>query len=722
MSDAPELEAIRASLPEDLSPFLQGARLERHGHLNRVQLTTTPTPDQLNRITNSLAQSGWSSVEVRPSSGPLAGNAPLKIDLEDSPADASQSAASQDASTQEPDQTSDNSEELAAEKVSDQTSSIEEDAKDRLSAIQAQVKALTDDARQQRLRTRMAEIEVRRLERNRDELSARIQGIQESRESLEEWVLQRRDSFAWQFVGKLARERRSASRDYRDARNQLESGRRRLNELLVPSYRKPRFLLKALTSVVIAIVLVSLIQVLARDTDVFGNLRIPDALAMSGFAGLLLMGILFWQWMSLERAKASQALRTSHENRTAIGDFGLDMGQHALMLISLTRNVLVPVPFLIALVLFVEYLATVLPNAALSFVPSTLWLIFIALAMWIVAILGAWWAYYQQLSRLRGLMLRSVHEAKWQQSRYLHARREEYRLEAMHALVPEYLELLGRAMHAPWKVDASLVESHRSDPPVDVFPAAVSLAQAHRGFGSADAQLMQQAFSSAYYPGWLSEAFDDLLRVANEREGALENRVDREAIYADPGDSLRGPRKRAIEGMCSEEVRLKIGRSRLPVLADTVQKHGIRNLKPAVLPLRDSGLGDVQVSTSRFRAEDDELESWDDFLARALTPAAPFSLITFDPMKLSQRPTRIHRSHVLAPQELLDDVSGSEFDVIAEDDDAGAPLDWVIRVDRSDWLDPEVLRLFSRHGGTAAPPQASPLQEDKERRASLPEG
>jgi hypothetical protein len=684
-------------------------------------LTTTPTPDQLNRITNSLAQSGWPAVEVRPANGLLNDKASLKIHLEGSAVQDADTNSEPSDSERMPDESEDAGN-PGAEETPDPTSSLEEEAKGRLATIQAQVEALKDDVREQRLRTRMAEIEVRRLERNRDELSGRIQGIQDSRESLEEWVLQRRDSFAWQFVGKLARERGRASRDYRDARNQLESGRRRLNELLVPAYRKPRFLLKVLTAVAIAIVIVAIIQVLARDTDVFGDLRIPEALAMSGFAGILLLGVLIWQWMSLERAKASQALKTSYENRTAVGDFGLDMGQHALMLISLTRNVLVPVPFLIALVLFVEYLATVLPDAALRFVPSTLWLVVIALSLWIISILGAWWAYYQQLSRLRGLMLRSVHEAKWQQSRYSHARREEYRLEAMHALVPEYLELLGRAMHAPWKVDASLVESHRSEPPVDVFPAAVSLAQAHRGLGTADAQLMQQAFSSAYYPGWLSEAFDDLLQVANEREGALENRVDREAIYADPGDSLRGPRKRAIEGICAEEVRLKIGRARLPVLADTVQRNGIRNLKPAVLPLRDSGLGDVQVSTSRFRAEDDELESWDDFLARALTPAAPFSLITFDPMKLSQRPTRIHQSHVLAPQELLDDVSGSEFDVIAEDDDAGAPLDWVVRVDRSDWLDPEVLRLFSKHGGTPVPPQGGTPEADEERRASLPEG
>jgi len=722
MPEAPELEAIQALVPDHLVEFFEGAILERHGDVHRVQLSTTPTPDQLNRITNALAQSGWPAVEVRPADGPLGDKPALSIHLVDSVPKGEAGSNSSVTSGEARDGSGNATADSVVEEPPDHTSSLEADARARLATVQERVQTLTDEVREQRIRARMAEIEVRRLERNREELAGRIQGIQESRQSLEEWVLQRRDSFAWQFVGKLARERGRATRDYRDARSNLESGRRRLNELLVPSYRKPRFLLKALTSAAIALIVVAIIQVLAQDTDVFGDLRIPDVLAMSAFAGVLLAGVLFWQWMSLERARASNALQTSYEKRAAGGDFGLDMGQHALMLISLTRNILVPIPFLLALVLFVEYLATVLPDAALRFVPSPLWLIVIALVVWMVTIFGAWWVYYKQLSRLRGLMLRSVHEAKWQQTRYLHARREESRMETMHALVPEYLELLARAMHAPWKVDSSLVESHRSEPPVAVFPAAVSLAQAHRGFGVADAQLMQQAFSSAYYPGWLSEAFDDLLQVANEREGALENRVDREAIYADPGDSLRGPRKRAIDGICSEEVRLKIGRSRLPSLADMVQRNGIRNLKPAVLPLRDNGLGDVQVSTSRFRTEDDDLESWDDFLARALTPAAPFSLITFDPMKLSERPTRVYRSHVLAPQELLDGVSGSEFDVIEEDDDAGAPLDWVVRVDRSDWLDPSVLRLFSSHAGESVATETSAEADDHERRASLPEG
>ena len=722
MSERPELEAVRELVPEDLKPILDGATIESHGDAHRIQLSRAATLDQINRITNALNNSGWPSVEIKPVDDPNASKmSSLRIHLTtEQSTDETDKGSLDEALSADDEPGVGGPESEAVEAVSAGTSSMEEEARRRLEEIQTRVATLKEQVREQRLSSRMAEIEVRRLERNSEELSSRIQGIEDSRESLEEWVLQRRDSFAWQFVGKLATERARASRDYRDARGQLESGRRRLNELLVPRYRKPRFLLKALTAAAIAVIVVALIQILAQETEVFGDIRIPQVLAMSGFAAILLSGVLLWQWMSLERAKASEALRASHEKRTANTDFGLDMGQHALMLISLTRNVLVPVPFLIALVLFVEYLATILPDEVLRFIPTTLWLVVIAVGLWIAAILGAWWTYYQQLSKLRGLMLRSVHEAKWQQSRYLHARREEYRLEAMHAMVPEYLELLGRAMHAPWKIDTSLVESHRSNPPVDVFPAAVSLAQAHRGFGAADAQLAQQAFSSAYYPGWLSAAFDDLLQAANEREGALENRLDREAIYADPGDALRGPRRRAIEGVSSEEVRLQIGRSRLPVLADTVQRHGIRNIKPSVLPLRDDGLGDVEVSTSRFRSEDEDLESWDDFLARALTPAAPFSLITFNPMKLADRPTRIHRSHVLAPQELLDDVSGSEFDVIAEDDDAGAPLDWVIRVDRSDWLDPEVVRLFSgtdfASGGNVSP------ESDGARRASLPEG
>lgn len=216
------------------------------------------------------------------------------------------------------------------------------------------------------------------------------------------------------------------------------------------------------------------------------------------------------------------------------------------------------------------------------------------------------------------------------------------------------------------------------------------------------------------------DAFRELVDESNERAGSMENLISLEAIYADPGDSLNGPRKRALAGIGNDEVKTAVGRKRLPQLADSVQRYGIRAIKPPVQPLRDSGLGEVQISNTRFKSETGELEPWDEFLMRALSPAAPFSLLTFDPMKFGHRPTRIHRTHVLGPEELVDDVPKDQIDVIAQDDAAGSPLDWVVRIDRSDWLDPSLLRIFSGVAEEGHSPTETLIDPDAVR--VIPEG
>ena len=727
MSEIPSVEQLQKILPSDLAPILDGAIIVSADNSHQVSLIRPVTPDQLKRIVNLFISRGYKTTSIRPV-GVTTSDEEIGVvggDAIDSDSNRDEALAAEGENAEAPDQLM----ESLADAPGDGSDSVEEprrktnleiDAEHRLDEARGREAQLQEALREQRFSNRLADLEVRRLERAVRQLETRIEGIERSRESLEDWVLRRRDSFAWRFASKLGQERAKAESDARSASARLESGRQRLNQLLVPVSRKPRFAAKAVTGVLATILIVYIIQLLASDTGFFGDLRIPNPLAMSGFAALLFLGGFLALWLNSERAKASQTLQKNHEARTEANDLGLDMGQHALMLITLARNILVPVPLIVALVLLVEYLATVANPAVVRLIPTSLWLWLIALGLWLIAVLGAWWNYYQELSRLRGLMLRVVHEAKWEQGRYLHAEKERVRLEAMHAMVPEFLELLARVMHQPWRVDTSLVDSHQSMPPIAVFPASVALARASRGRGGASSKLIHHAFASAYQPGWLMESFRELLDESNEREGSLENVIDLEAIYADPGDSLNGARKRALAGICNEEVRKAVGRERLPQLADAIQRFGIRTIRPPVKPLRDSGLGELQISSTRFKSETADLEPWDEFLMRALSPAAPFSLLTFDPMKLSHRPTRIHRSHVLGPRDLVENVPKDQIDIIAQEDEAGSPLDWVVRIDRSDWMDPSLLRIFSGSVGAEFEDVRAEPQQNVQR--VIPEG
>jgi len=733
MSNQTKIEEIQEALPSDLASIFDGASIEADEGIQNVILIRPITTDQTEQILDILSSRGYESISIRPLDTTMNGSENSDVISPESSTNSTDQEvkASEDQAIEFDQEVTEIAEaengaqslDLDGDQSSEnqhQKTPLEVDAEQRLERVHSLRTELGDSLGEQRFKCRLADLEVRRLERTVDQIEKRIEGIESSRESLEEWVFQRRDSFAWQFMAKLEQERTRARDDADSARSQLENGRQRLNQLLVPTYGKPRFAIKAASGLLVTALIVFFIQLLASDTNFFGDLRIPGTVPMAGFAALIYLAALLALWFNSERARASETLRKNHEKRTGSDDLGLDLGQHALMLITMTRNIIVPLPLVIALVFFIEYLATVASPEVARFIPAPLWLWLIALGFWFSSVLVAWWNYYQQLSRLRGLMLRVMHEAKWEQSRYLHAVKEESRLEAMHAMVPEFLELLARVMHEPWKTDSALVESHRSAPPVEVFPASVALAQASRGRGSANAKLIQQAFLSAYQPGWLSVAFHDLLDEANEMEGSLANLVDLESIYSDPGDSLNGPRRRALTGVSSEQVRVAVSREHLPRLAAIIQRYGIRSIKPPVLPLRDGGLGDVQISNTRFRSETGMLESWDEFLARALSPAAPFSLLTFDEMKLNHRPTKIFRSHVLGPEDLLESVPRDQIDVLVQSDDAGSPLDWVVRIDRSDWMDPALLRIFSGVSGEIVGQEVS--QEQASQRQILPEG
>lgn len=574
-------------------------------------------------------------------------------------------------------------------------SPVEQTAHSAVEDVNAKLKELRLRRRELDMELRVALMEARRDSRAADRLDEQLEGLQLSRDSLEQWVGQRRHSFAWQFIKNLGSERQRAYRDENEARNTLNSGRAALDRLLVPEYSKPRFVPKALISLALVLGIVIGVQLLVDRSGAFGEAYVPGFWPMLGFALIVYASIFISLWLSAERARASKAISEAYEARKESGNHGLDMGQHALMLIVLTRRVIAPIPLLVAGVFAIQYLKRVLPLVISQWIPEAMWLWIGAGILWLVIVGVAWYRYSTELSVLRGHLLRAMYAAEMAQKKYAHAVREGARLDAMHAMVPEYLELLARVMHRPWIVDTSLVDAGRVDVPSDAFPASVSLSAATRDAGRAGNLLHQRAMSIAYQPGWLSAAFEDLLEVVADSEVTTGLRIDFEAVAADPGDSRYGPRQRVLQAIQKDQVLAAVGRDRLPVLADAIQRHGIRMVRPLVRPLRGSGIDGIQVSSSRFLHEHKGHVGWNEFMLVAVAPASPFSLLAFDDDHLSARPTRVHSSHAMVPAQLVSEVNVAGIDVIPEVETAGSPLDIVVRIDRSDWIDPRMLKIFS---------------------------
>lgn len=586
-------------------------------------------------------------------------------------------------------------------------------------SIQESVNSATMTLAKSQLDVRKLRRKVNRLEVELTEMEQDLQEIQNAQQSLEEWVRARRGSFAWKLSDSLAHERNKAQAERARAEAAIIGGRERALRLLltVDAKRKlwPRLggLLLALTALVIGF------QYLRNLSPWPWTQFIPTPWPMIGFAALLFAGLGLASWLNYERAYASTVLLERWEQRKDEGVRGLDSGQHALALIDFTRGILVPIPLLIALGFALMFVRDLLPSVALAYFPQT-WVLWLILAgVYLASFLAAWMNYYKFISRFRRQLREVLYESNRQKRAYLHANTEELRLGAMHSLVPDYLEMLGGPINAPWEVDLSQVRVGETRPDGSLLPASVGLAEATGG-DSRQWQVMEMRSRSLLYrPGWITQAFRNILERIAEFEGLNPRTLTPDTLAADPGDSRRGQRRLVAEASARPDVLASTGQVQLRTLSESIQRGVIRDIKPLVEPLREDELEDLDISTSRFKADNPGQVPWDAFLKEALTDAAPFSMLTFSEVGISRQSFIVHESHALVPGELVEPQEARKLRIInAEEGAHSTPLDLVIRIDHSDWLNPNQLTLFSHvqlpdsDSGDEGLPSDDPKPED----------
>jgi hypothetical protein len=425
---------------------------------------------------------------------------------------------------------------------------------------------------------------------------------------------------------------------------------------------------------------------------------IPTPWPMIGFAALLFTGVALGSWLNYERSYASTVLLERWQQRKEEGVKGLDSGQHALALIDFTRSILVPIPLLIALGFAILFVRDLLPTPALAFVPQT-WVLWAILGgIYVIAFLTAWMNYYRFISQFKRQLREVLYESNRQKRAFLHASTEELRLGAMHSLVPDYLEMLGGSINSPWEVDLSQVRIGETRPDGTLLPASVGLAEATGGDSRQWHVMESKSRSLLYRPGWITQAFRNILERIAEFEGINPRQLTPDTLAADPGDSRRGQRRLVAEASGREDVLASTGQVQLKSLSELIQRGVIREIKPLVEPLREDELDELDISTSRFKPDNPGQVPWDVFLKEALIDAAPFSMLTFSDIGIGRQSFIVHESHALVPGDLIeaDERRPGHLRIIKADESAhSTPLDIVIRIDHSDWLDPNLLTLFS---------------------------
>ena len=511
--------------------------------------------------------------------------------------------------------------------------------------------------------------------------------------SLRDWVTGRRDTFAWRLLLALSAEQKRAGADAEISRQWLAQGVDNFRPIPVGG-TKPRRLLLSVILASLAIVGIVVFLLYLRRTLPGADLFLPEPPWIIGAGVLVWLGIMLARWFSYERADAGRILTERGENeeqQTLKSRIRIDRGYHGLMYLDFSRGLLVPLPWIVLAALGLNWLRRVLPVWVSEWLPAP-WVVWTTAAvLYALLLIVATYRYYVGVSRLRGELRRLQRMSGEHRERYSHASREEARLKVLHSAVPAFLEALALPIHAPWLVDDSVVLDGGAHPDVERFPACVGLAYAS-GTDSQERPRMQALSRAALVsPGWISAAVSEVVNEVGTTSGAS---ITLDSLDSDSGDSSAGARQRVIEKARDTEILTRIGRRRLRDLAGKVQISAVKEVKPQVRPLRDEGMGRLIAGTSRLLGERQGTKPWVEFLEAAMAPAAPFSLLTFTEASRTETPQRIARTVAIVPQDLEGVAKSNGFEVIVVQDDGSSPLDLVVRIDRSEWLDPRVLTIF----------------------------
>jgi len=569
-------------------------------------------------------------------------------------------------------------------------------AQDELSAIHVELKSSYRQLANSELRLRKVRRKANRLEMELEESELDLQEIQNAQQSLEDWVRARNGSFAWQLSDSLSLEREKAQSAKSRAEQWLENGHAQTIKLLLPIDERRRLWPRFGAQLAAIVALVVLSQYL-RNVSVSGWTQyIPTPWPMIGFAVLIFIGLALESWLKYERAYASVAIGERWKQRENAGVKGLDSGQHALALIDVVRRILVPIPLYIALGFAIEVVRDLVPVVVQGYFPKG-WVIWVVMvSLYLLTLLSVWISYYKFLSQLRFQIISVLYEANRQSNAYRYATIEDARLDSMHSLLPDYLEMLGKPINTPWSVDMSQIKEGDMRPEGGSLPASVGLAEATGADSRQWHDMENRSRKLLYRPGWITNAFRGMLERIAEFEGMNPRALTPDTVAADPGDSRRGQRRLVSEMSTNEVILAGSGRDLLLTLSEAIQKGVIRDIKPLVNPLRTNELAELDISTSRFKSDNPNQVPWNEFLEEALSEAAPFSMLTFSETGIAAQSFLVRESHALVPKDLSDVESTSKLRII-ESDEGGhnTPLDMVIRIDRSDWLDPRDLLLFT---------------------------
>jgi hypothetical protein len=311
---------------------------------------------------------------------------------------------------------------------------------------------------------------------------------------------------------------------------------------------------------------------------------------------------------------------------------------------------------------------------------------------WIFALLGYFRGYYQWRRDLE----REVASAKYYLKAVKRLAEQKPRILSLHSQMEDYLVLISEILHKPWKINEEWLTFDTADLDYSRLPTSLVVAKPKpTGVYSTVSKNCLQKFLSGNWRSQQVEAlFKELEKVNQMPEGSMSRLFD-----ADPK-----MRAKVLAALPESEV--------LALVGDSFVKSQARYLQTSVLPeetgfyvdsIKPDPLAVLDFSENYFDEGGNDRD-WNSFVGEILGEGAGWSGLAYSLTGNNQNLAKGTNMHSFAqvPARLEKDVTnGVKAQVVDKNEATGVEV--VIRLDLSEWVDPEMVNLLDDNSAPLTP-------------------
>jgi hypothetical protein len=301
--------------------------------------------------------------------------------------------------------------------------------------------------------------------------------------------------------------------------------------------------------------------------------------------------------------------------------------------------------------------------------------------------LASLFSYFQSYLKWRKMVDRHVAEARYYVGAVKNLQSEKGRIISLHSQMEDYLKLLSEILHKPWEISDSWI--NWSTPQLDTTSLPTSLVVA-KPLETGEYEAVRKHSLETFAAGdWHSDQvrvlFAEYEKAQKMSAGSMEDRFDKDGRL----------RERLLEDFEGSDLLTRVGDEFVQALAQKLQSDDLPQATQFhVASLKPDALDQLDLSKSMFDNGQTH-KNWTAFVAEILGKATAWSPLAYSTAGLFDRLEKRSEvtSYALIPDRIKTVLDSSVKPVIM-DGTSGSGVEVVVRVDVSQWLEPEKVAIL----------------------------